>query len=109
MSTYHQCVKGFLRMKPIRIAANHTPFNYIKTNHVDAHFYEEFTSVGGGNKYEVVGTPLLPWEDLKHKEIGEVHKRFLEKRKRNKEAINAVPKPKCINISMHDRKVIYHL
>ena len=45
VSTYHQCVKGHLGMKPIQISENHTPFNYMKTNHVDAQYYEQFTSI----------------------------------------------------------------
>ena len=69
----------------------------------------QFTSIGGENEFEVVGTPLPPWEDFKHTETGKVHERFLDKRKRNKEAINAIPKPKCIKISMPDGKVMYRL
>ena len=110
---YHQCVKGHLGMKPLRIAANQTLFNYMKTSYVDTQFYEEFTSVGGGNEFELVGMPLLLWEDLKkdlkQTETEEVHKRFVEKRKRNKEMINTVPKPKCIKILLSDGKVIYRL
>uniref|UniRef100_A0A2N9G4I2 Integrase catalytic domain-containing protein n=1 Tax=Fagus sylvatica TaxID=28930 RepID=A0A2N9G4I2_FAGSY len=40
-STYHQCVKGRLNGKPIRIAANSTPFDQSESHFVEATLYDE--------------------------------------------------------------------
>lgn len=40
-STYHQCVKGRLNERPIRILANPNPFNQEKVNFVDTMFHDE--------------------------------------------------------------------
>uniref|UniRef100_A0A2N9I1I7 Integrase catalytic domain-containing protein n=1 Tax=Fagus sylvatica TaxID=28930 RepID=A0A2N9I1I7_FAGSY len=45
-STYHQCVKGRLNGKPIRIAANSSPFDQIEAHFVEAALYDDFASTG---------------------------------------------------------------
>uniref|UniRef100_A0A2N9INS0 RNA-directed DNA polymerase n=1 Tax=Fagus sylvatica TaxID=28930 RepID=A0A2N9INS0_FAGSY len=40
-STYHQCVKGRLNGKPIRIAANSAPFDQSESHFVEAALYDE--------------------------------------------------------------------
>jgi hypothetical protein len=39
--TYHQCVKGRLNGKPIRIAANSSPFDQTKAHFIEAALYDE--------------------------------------------------------------------
>ena len=40
-STYHQCVKGRLNGRPIRIPANPNPFSQGEVNFVEIMFYDE--------------------------------------------------------------------
>ena len=47
-STYHQCVKGRLNGKPIRIPANATPFDELEANYVEEAFYDEITPTEEG-------------------------------------------------------------
>lgn len=76
---------------------------------MNAQFHKEFTSVGRENEFKVIGVPLPPWEDLKHTKTGEVHKRFIDKHKRNKEVISAIPKSKCIRVKLPNGNIIYCL
>uniref|UniRef100_A0A2N9EI75 Uncharacterized protein n=1 Tax=Fagus sylvatica TaxID=28930 RepID=A0A2N9EI75_FAGSY len=64
-STYHQCVKGRLNGKPIRIAANPTPFDQSESHLVEASLYDEITPAGEASLSKPVGTPLLRWEDIR--------------------------------------------
>ncbi|GMN51367.1 hypothetical protein TIFTF001_020517 [Ficus carica] len=43
-STYHQCVKGRLGARVIRIPANQTPFDQTKGHFVDAEYYDNFAT-----------------------------------------------------------------
>uniref|UniRef100_A0A2N9J1X6 RNA-directed DNA polymerase n=1 Tax=Fagus sylvatica TaxID=28930 RepID=A0A2N9J1X6_FAGSY len=45
-STYHQCFKGRLNGKPIRIAANSCPFDQTEAHFVEAAFYDDLASTG---------------------------------------------------------------
>ena len=40
-STYHQCIKGRLNGRPVRIAANHNPFSQGEVNFAKTMFYDE--------------------------------------------------------------------
>ena len=57
-STYHQCMKGHLNGKPIRIPATATPFDESETHYVEAACYDEVTLTKEGLISKVVGTPL---------------------------------------------------
>ena len=57
-STYHQCVKGRFLGKPIRILANHTPFDLSEAHYFEADFYNEFTPCGEDAMSKPIGTPL---------------------------------------------------
>jgi hypothetical protein len=45
-SAYHQCVKGRLNGKPIRIAANSSPFDQTEAHFVEVALYDDLTSTG---------------------------------------------------------------
>jgi hypothetical protein len=57
-STYHQCVKGRLNGKPIRIAANLTPFDQSESHFVEAALYDEITPTGKASLAKPFGIPL---------------------------------------------------
>ena len=58
-STYHQCVKGRLNGKPIRIAANSSPFDQTEAHFVEAALYDDLASTGEPSIMRPCGTPLL--------------------------------------------------
>uniref|UniRef100_A0A2N9EXF3 Uncharacterized protein n=1 Tax=Fagus sylvatica TaxID=28930 RepID=A0A2N9EXF3_FAGSY len=64
-STYHQCVKGRLNGKPIRIAANSSPFDQTEAHFVEAALYDDLASTGEPSIVRPCGTPLPAWEDIK--------------------------------------------
>uniref|UniRef100_A0A2N9H7Y4 RNA-directed DNA polymerase n=1 Tax=Fagus sylvatica TaxID=28930 RepID=A0A2N9H7Y4_FAGSY len=64
-STYHQCVKGRLNGKPIRIAANSTPFDQSESHFVEAALYDEITPAGEASLAKPIGIPLPKWEEIK--------------------------------------------
>ncbi|XP_075665044.1 uncharacterized protein LOC142634638 [Castanea sativa] len=64
-STYHQCVKGRLNGKPVRIPANHNPFSQGEVNFMETMFYDELEP---DDKSPTPGTPGAPV--LKKKEGG---------------------------------------
>jgi hypothetical protein len=57
-STYHQCVKGMLNRKLVRIAANPTPFDQSKSHFVEAALYDEITPVGEASLSKLGGKTL---------------------------------------------------
>jgi hypothetical protein len=64
-STYHQCIKGRLNGKPIRIAANPSPFDQTKSHFIEAALYDELPT----EEPPIIkpsGTPLPDWEDIKN-------------------------------------------
>ena len=56
-STYHQCVKGRLNGRSIRIPANHNPFNQGEVNFVETMFYSELEP---DDESPTPGTPRAP-------------------------------------------------
>ena len=64
-STYHQCVKGRLNGKPIRIAANSSPFDQTEAHFVEVALYDDLASTGEPSIVRPCGTPLPAWEDIK--------------------------------------------
>ena len=58
-STYHQCVKGRLNGKPIRIAANSFPLDQIEAHFVEAALYDELSSTGDPSIVKPCRKPLL--------------------------------------------------
>jgi hypothetical protein len=97
-STYHQCVKGRLNGKPIRIAANSSPFDQTEAHFVEAALYDDLASAGEPSIVRLCGTPLLAWEDIK--DDPEVDLRELLKRKKKRKEHEAEPgsPPQCMRV-----------
>ena len=64
-STYHQCVKGRLNGKPIRIAANSSPFDQTEAHFIEAALYDELSSMEDPSIVKPCRTPLPDREDIK--------------------------------------------
>jgi hypothetical protein len=105
-STYHQCVKGRLNGKPIRIPTNATPFDKSEAHYVDAAFYDEVTPTEEGLISKVVGTPLPRWEDIKDELDMDLRKLLEQKRKRKEQWEDA---PKCMHVQLPDGCIGYRL
>jgi hypothetical protein len=63
-SIYHQCVKGRLNGKPIRIVANPTPFDQSESHFVEAALYDEVAPAREALLAKPVGIPLPKWEEI---------------------------------------------
>ncbi|CAL8992938.1 unnamed protein product, partial [Prunus brigantina] len=87
VSTYHQCVKGRIGLRPLRIPGNQAPFNKDEAHYSEAEFYTEYTGAGS-NPSKDFGTYLLSWTeicDLSNEELITVVDR---ERKRHSEVNN---------------------
>ena len=109
-STYHQCVKGRLNGKPIRLPANNAPFDETEAHFVEAAFYEDLAPVGEASTFRTIGTPLSSWEDIRdHPEVD--FRNILELKRKRKEAVSEAQdqRPKCITVQLPNRKMVYRL
>ena len=98
-STYHQCMKGRLNGKPIRILANNTPFDETEAHFVDVAFYEDLTPAGESSTSRTIGTPLPAWEDIRDHPEADL-RNMLELKRKRKEAVREAQdqRPKCVRV-----------
>ncbi|CAL9008804.1 unnamed protein product, partial [Prunus brigantina] len=64
VSTYHQCVKGRIGLRPLRIPGNQAPFNKDEAHYSEAEFYTEYTGAGS-NPSKDFGTYLHSWTEIR--------------------------------------------
>uniref|UniRef100_A0A2N9G4S2 Integrase catalytic domain-containing protein n=1 Tax=Fagus sylvatica TaxID=28930 RepID=A0A2N9G4S2_FAGSY len=83
---YHQCVKGRLNGKPIRIAANSCPFDQTEAHFVEAALYDDLASTGEPSIVRPCGTPLPAWEDIKDDPEIDLRELLQRKKKRKERA-----------------------
>uniref|UniRef100_A0A2N9GZP3 Peptidase A2 domain-containing protein n=1 Tax=Fagus sylvatica TaxID=28930 RepID=A0A2N9GZP3_FAGSY len=107
-STYHQCVKGRLNGKPIRLPANNTPFDKIEAHFVEVAFYKDLASAGEASTSRTIGTPLPTWEDIRDHSEADL-RNILELKKKQKKAENpgkklsgAIPSCCAIQEAVHN-------
>ena len=84
-STYHQCVKGRLNSRMIRIAANPSPFKQAKAHLVETMFYDKWVPAGESSVSKPQGTFVPRWEDVQDDPEPDL-RRLLMQRKKRKEA-----------------------
>ena len=63
-STYHQCVKGKLNGRMIRIPANPSPFEQADAHLVETMFYDQWAPSGENSVSKPRGTFVPKWEDI---------------------------------------------
>ncbi|CAL2239692.1 unnamed protein product [Prunus armeniaca] len=71
VSTYHQCVKGRIGLRPLHIPGNQAPFNQSEAHYSEVEFYTECTGTGS-NPSKDFGTYLPSWtkiRDLSNEEL----------------------------------------
>uniref|UniRef100_A0A2N9HNA9 Integrase catalytic domain-containing protein n=1 Tax=Fagus sylvatica TaxID=28930 RepID=A0A2N9HNA9_FAGSY len=97
-STYHQCIKGRLNGKPIRIAANPSPFDQTEAHFIEAALYDEL-STEEPPIIKPSGTPLPDWEDIRNDPDVDLRE-VLERKKKRKERM--AEEGKCT--TMHEKE-----
>ena len=107
-STYHQCVKGRLNEKPIRIVADPSPFDQTEAHFIEVAFYDEL-SVEEPSIIKLFGTPLPDWEDIKDDPDVDLQEILERKKKRKECATEDRNAPQCIRVQMPDGRTVYHL
>uniref|UniRef100_A0A2N9FE10 Uncharacterized protein n=1 Tax=Fagus sylvatica TaxID=28930 RepID=A0A2N9FE10_FAGSY len=95
-STYHQCVKGRLNGKPIRIAANSAPFDQSESHFVEAALYDEITPAGEASLAKPIGIPLPKWEEIRDAPGADLRDLLEQKKKRKAEASTSKSQPQCM-------------
>ncbi|BFG37602.1 hypothetical protein CerSpe_238760 [Prunus speciosa] len=109
VSTYHQCVKGRIGLRPLRIPGNQAPFNKSEAHYSEAEFYTECTGAGSSPSKDF-GIHLPSWteiHDLNNEELITIVER---ERKRHSEANNhAYDHPQCSKVMRPDGRTMYRL
>jgi hypothetical protein len=108
-STYHQCVKGKLNGKPIRIAANSAPFDQSESHFVEAALYDEITPTGEASLAKPIGIPLPKWEEIRDAPGTDLRDLLEQKKKRKAEASTSKSQPQCIRVRLPDGRTVYRL
>jgi hypothetical protein len=108
-STYHQCLKGRLNGKPIRIATNPTPFDQSESHFVEVALYDEVALVGEASLAKPVGIPLPKWEEIKDTPKTDLRDLLERKKKRKAEASTSKSQPQCVRVHLPDGRTIYRL
>ena len=62
-STYHQCIKGRLNGRPVRIPANRNPFSQGEVNFAETMFYNELEPDDESPTPCTLGAPILEEEE----------------------------------------------
>jgi hypothetical protein len=108
-STYHQCVKGRLNGKPIRIAANSCPFDQTEAHFVEAALYDDLASTGEPSIVRPCGTPLPAWEDIKDDPEIDLRELLQRKKKRKEREVEQGSAPQCVRVQLPDGRIVYRL
>ena len=103
-STNHQCVKGRLNGRPIRILANPNPFNQGEVNFVEMMFYDKLRPDDKSPTPRTRGAPVL-------EEEGGGYPRSKEppRQKRQKKETRSSGSRECVVVQEPGGRLIYHL
>ena len=103
-STYHQCVKGRIGLKPIRILGNQLPFHQSEAHYIEAEYYNEFTNDGGPAKAS--GVPLPSWQDIRDISDSDLPTAI---RQAWEASACAQAAPRCTRVVLPNGRTIYRL
>ena len=104
-STYHQCVKGRLDGRPVRIPANHNPFSQGEVNFVETMFYDKLELDNESPIPGTLGALVLEEEEGG----GTCDLRDLLKIKRQKREPGTSGSRECVVVREPGGRLIYHL
>ena len=109
-STYHQCVKGRLNGRMIRITANPSPFEQAKAHLMETMFYDQWAPSGENVVAKPQGTFVPRWKDVQDDPEPDLRELLGRKKKRKETpAAESVEVPQCIKIRGLDGKIVYKL
>ncbi|CAL8091810.1 unnamed protein product [Prunus armeniaca] len=109
VSTYHQCVKGRIGLRPLRIPRSQAPFNQNEAHYSEAEFYTECTGAGS-NPSKDFGTYLPSWTEIRDLSNEELITIVDRERKRHSEVNNhAYDHPQCSKVTLPDGRTVYRL
>ena len=93
-STYHQCIKGRLNRRPMRIPANRNPFSQGEVNFTETMFYDELEPDDESPMLGTLGAPILEEEEQGGKGTSDL--RNLLERKRQKRELSSSGSRECV-------------
>ena len=108
LSSYHQCVKGRLNGRPVRIPANCNPFSQGEVNFAEIMFYDELEPDDENPTPSTPGAPILE-EEEEERERGARDLRNLLERKRQKRELNSSGSWECVLVREPRGRLIYNL
>uniref|UniRef100_A0A2N9IHQ7 Integrase catalytic domain-containing protein n=1 Tax=Fagus sylvatica TaxID=28930 RepID=A0A2N9IHQ7_FAGSY len=89
-----ECIKGRLNGKPIRIAANPSPFDQTEAHFIEAALYDEL-STEEPPIIKPSGTPLPDWEDIRNDPDVDLREVLERKKKRKERMAEEEDAPRC--------------
>ncbi|BFG41078.1 hypothetical protein CerSpe_273520 [Prunus speciosa] len=109
VSTYHQCVKGRIGLRPLHIPGNQAPFNKNEAHYSEAEFYTECIGAGSSPSKDF-GTYLPSWTEIRDLSNEELITIVDQERKRHSEVNNhAYDRPQCSKVTLPDGRTVYRL
>ena len=109
-SIYHQCVKGRLNGRMIRIATNPSPFEQAEAHLVETMFYNQWAPSGESSVSKPRGTFVPKWEDIQDDLEHNLRELLARKRKRREvPTAESNDTPQCIRIRGLDGRIVYKL
>jgi hypothetical protein len=102
-------VKGRLNEKPIRIAANPTPFDQSESHFIEAALYDEVALTGEASLAKPVRIPLPKWEEIRDAPDADLRDLLEQKRKRSEEGNTRKSQPQCVRVCLPNGRTIYRL
>ena len=105
-STFHQCIKGRLNGRPVRISTNRNPFSQGEVNFAETMFYDELEP---DDESPAPGTPGVPILEEEEAGRGTRDLRNLLERKRQKREFSSSGSRECVVVQEPGGRLIYHL
>ena len=106
-STFHQCIKGRLNGKPVRIPANRNLFSQGEVNFAETMFYDELEPDDESPAPGTPGAPILKEEERGGR--GTCDLRNLLERKRQKREFGSSGSRECVVVQKPRGRLIYRL
>ena len=105
--TYHQCIKGRLNGRPVRIPTNRNPFSQGEVNFAETMFYDELEPDDESPTPGTLGAPILEEEEGGGKGTRDL--RNLLERKRQKKEFSSSGSQECVVVRELGGRLIYRL
>ena len=106
-STYHQCIKGRLNGRRVRIPVNCNPFSQGEVNFAETMFYEKLELDNGSPALGTPGALFLKEEEEGGKGTRDL--RNLLERKRQKRELSSSGSRECVVVREPGGRLIYRL